>query len=247
LNKFIVIIVLIMILGILTAEDYIDLNFFVEPHFEYDNLNMVNFLIKNIQADSIQQVNIFGGKILQKAATDSMIIDFLNSVEPELTSPTDYLFSNQIIDFNLLASNIQSDSIPIIKNQIFVTDSIRVGIFAIYTPDFTVKNDLPEHVKFNFEIPDVIEEQVIQLAKQTDVIVMFSDLSKFIDADLMKKYEIDAVVSFDYQKKRNERLANHKTRWYSILTNKGNYGKLRIKYTGGDYSVSWQEVEFGVK
>ncbi len=236
-----------MIFGTIAAEDYIDLNFFVEPHFESDNTNMVNFLIKNIQADSIKQVNIFGGRILERTASDSMIVDFLNTIEPDLASPTDYLFSNQIIDFNLLASNIRSDSIFTIENQIFFSDSIKVGVFALYTPDFTVKNDLPKHIHFDFEIPDVIESQVKRLAKHTDVIVMFSSLSKFIDADLMKKYEIDAVVSFDYQKKRNERLANHKTKWYSILTKQGKYGKLRIKYSDDEYSVSWQEVEFGVK
>ncbi|RLC48792.1 MAG: hypothetical protein DRI23_10120 [Candidatus Cloacimonadota bacterium] len=247
MNKFIVTTILIMIFGIIAAEDYIDLNFFVEPRYEYENKNMINFLIKNIQADSIRQVNVFGGRILEDAASDSMIVDFLNTVEPDLVSPTDYLFSNQIIDFNLLASNIKSDSIPTIENQIFFSDSIKVGLFALYTPDFTVKNDLPEHVHFDFEIPEVIESQIKRLAKHTDVIVMFSNLSKFIDADLMKKYEIDAIVSFDYQKKRNELLANHKTMRYSVLTNQGKYGKLRIKYSNGEFSTSWQEIEFGVK
>ena len=246
LKKILLIVFVLICVGLLSAEDYIDLNFFIEPRFEIEDMNMVNFLIKNIQNDSIQQVNIFGGRILEKSATDSMIIEFLNAVQPDLTSPVDYLFSQEFIDFNLLASNIKSDSIPIIENQIFVTDSIKVGIFSIYTPDFSVKKDLPEYIDFGFEIPTVIEEQVQRLSKQADVVIMFSNLGKYIDADMMKKYEINAIVSFDYQKKRNELLSNRKTRWYSILTNKGKYGKLRITYANGKHTVSWQEIKFGL-
>ena len=232
-------------LGSLFAKDYLDINFFIEPRFEHDQINMVNFLVKNIRNDSIRQVNAFAGRLLEEPQSDSLTAMFINALEPEIISPVDYFFYDKSINHNLLVSNIESDSIPIIKNKIIKCDSFRVGIFSIYTPDFVVKNTIAGHAKLDTDVFKIAREQVKILAKKTDYVIMLSNLTKYIDNDIVKNLEVDAVVSFDYQKKRNELLSNRVTNFYSILTKNGNYGKLRLKYNKGKVKGKWKEIEFG--
>lgn len=232
-------------LGSLFAEEYIDINFFIEPLFEHDQINMVNFLVKNIRNDSIRQVNAFAGRILAEPQSDSLAVFFINTIKPEIISPVDYFFFEKSIENYLLISNIESDSITIIKNKIIKCDSFKVGIFAIYTPDFVVKNEIAGHAKLDTEVFKIAREQVEFLAKKTDYIIMLSNVTKYIDDKIVRNLKVDAVVSFDYQKKKNEYLSNLITRFYSILTKNGSYGKLRLKYHNGKIQEKWEEVEFG--
>lgn len=246
MKKLFWILSIILIAGTALAEDYLDLNFFIEPKFEHIEMNMVNFLVKNIRNDSIRQENILAGKILAPPLSDSLTVTFLNLVQPFLASPADYLFHDKNVDFKLLISNIESDSIPIIKNTVIETDSFKVGIFSIYTPDFVVKNKIADHAIFDFDVFDIASQQANLLAKHTDYVIMLSNLSKYIDNDIVTELPVDAVVSFDYQKKYNELLSNHLTMFYSILTNQGNYGKLRLTYRNGKIRENWREIEFDV-
>lgn len=245
MKKIILLVFVLLILGSLFAEDYLDINFFMEPRFEHDQINMVNFLVKNIRNDSIRQVNAFAGRLLAEPQSDSLTAMFINMLEPEIISPVDYLFFDKSINFNLLISNIESDSIPIIKNKIIECDSFKVGVFAIYTPDFTVKNDIAAHAKLDTDIFRIAGEQAKFLAKKTDYVIMLSNVTKYIDNDIVEKLDVDATVSFDYQKRRNELLSNMTTNFYSILTKKGKYGKLRLEYHNGKVRGKWKEVEFG--
>ncbi len=232
-------------LSSLFAEEYLDINFFIEPRFDHDQINMVNFLVKNIRNDSIRQVNAFAGRILAEPQSDSLTAFFINTIKPEIISPVDFFFFEKNIESDLLISNIESDSIPIIKNKIIKCDSFKVGIFAIYTPDFMVKHNIADHAKLNTEVFKIAKEQAEFLAKKTDYVIMLSNVTKYIDNNIVRNLKIDAVVSFDYQKKRNEYLSNLITRFYSTLTKKGNYGKLRLKYHNGKVQDKWEEVEFG--
>ena len=247
LKKTVLLLFVFILLGSLFAEDYLDINFFIEPRFEHNQINMVNFLVKNIRNDSIRQVNAFAGRLLVEPQSDSLIAIFINALEPEIVSPIDYFFFEKAIESELLISNIESDSIPIIKNKIIKCDSFKVGIFSIYTPDFVVKNTIAGHAKLDTKVFEIAKEQVKLLAKKTDFVIMLSSLSKYIDNDIVKNLEVDAVVSFDYQKKRNELLSNRSTNFYSILTKHGNYGKLRLLYHKGKIQGKWKEIEFKSK
>ncbi|MBT3754659.1 MAG: hypothetical protein HOK80_05635 [Candidatus Cloacimonetes bacterium] len=244
MKKVISFVFVMVILSSLFAEDYLDINFFIEPRFEHEKINMINFLIKNIRNDTIQQVNAFAGRLLKEPQSDSLTAILINSLAPEIISPVDYFFYDKTIEGDLLISNIESDSIPIIKNKIIKSDSFSVGIFAIYTPDFTVKNNIAAHAKLETDIFRIAKEQAKYLSKKADYIIMLSNVGKYIDNDIVKDLNVNAVVSFDYQKKRNEKLSNRTTKFYSILTRKGKYGKLRLEYDKGNLTENWSEVEF---
>lgn len=244
MKKIILLVFILFMFCSIFAEDYVDINFFIEPRFEHDQINMVNFLVKNIRNDSIRQVNAFAGRILAEPQSDSLITVFISALEPEIISPLDYFFFDKSFNHDLLISNIESDSIPIIKNKIIMCDSFKVGIFAIYSPDFTVKNNIADHAKLDTDVFKIAKGQANLLAKQTDYVIMLSNVTKYIDNDIVKIIEVDAVVSFDYQKKKNELLTNRKTNYYSIITKNGNYGKLRLKYHNGNVKGQWEEIEF---
>ncbi|NQT65552.1 MAG: hypothetical protein HQ554_05180, partial [FCB group bacterium] len=129
MKKIILFILIVLIFSSLTAEDYLDINFFIEPQFEHDQINMVNFLVKNIRNDSIRQENVFAGRLLAEPQSDSLIVEFINTLKPEIMSPVDYFFYVKELKSDLLISNIESDSIPIIKNKIIKCDSFKVGVF----------------------------------------------------------------------------------------------------------------------
>ena len=118
MKKIIMLIVVLLMLGSLFAEDYLDINFFIEPMFEHEQIYMVNFLVKNIRNDSIRQVNAFAGRLLAEPQSDSLTAFFINTVRPEIISPVDYFFYEKELYCDLLISNIVSDSITIIKNKI---------------------------------------------------------------------------------------------------------------------------------
>jgi hypothetical protein len=246
LNKLIVLIIILITCGNLIGEDYLDLNFFIEPEFDLVEMNMVNFLVKNIRNDSIQQFNVFAGQILESAQNDSLTLQFLNLIEPDLVCPTDYLFYERNVDFKLLNSNIVSDSVSILDRYIVETDSISVGFIAAYSPDWAVKNDLASHAKIQFNIFEIVKNIAEDLASRTDYIILLSNMSKYIDADIIRGLPIDVVVSFDYQKKNNQKMNQGKSSFYSILTNRGEFGKLRLSYVNGKFFRDWEEVEFRV-
>ncbi|MDO9578180.1 MAG: hypothetical protein Q7J16_09870 [Candidatus Cloacimonadales bacterium] len=246
MNKVIIFIFLLFVFGNLLAQDYLDLNFFIEPKFDQTEMNMVNFLIKNIRNDSIRQFNVFVGRMLKSAQNDSLTLQLLNLIKPDLASPTDYLFYDKNVNFNLLSSNVISDSVPILDRYIVKTDSITVGFISIYAPDWVVKNEIASHAELKFKVFDIVKDLATDLAPKTDYIILLSGMSKFIDTDLIHTLPIDVVVSFDYQKKDNEKLNRGKSSFYSILTSKGKYGKLRLTYKNGKVSHGWKEVDFKV-
>jgi len=243
LKKIVILFFLIISLMILNSIDYLDLNFFIEPKFDEKKFDKENFILENTVNDSIIQVNIFGGKILQIAEKDSSVIAFLDSVNCQYVCPTDYLFyeGNDTLNFKIIASNIKKDTIPVIENIILQTDSISVGIFSIYTPDFMVKNEINPEAKFDFGVFMIAGEQAKLLAKKTDLVIMLSNVTKYIDEDIVNKLPVDIVISFDYQKKKNELLSNKRTDYYSILSHRGKFGKLRMVYRDEKITREWIE------
>lgn len=239
--KNIFIIIIIVVFNFVLNAEILDLNFFTEPHF--GNINKTDFIKNNTVNDSIKQINIFGGKILKNVSRDSIIIAFLDSVNCDYTSPTDYMFSalDYKINFEILASNIVCDSIPIITEAIIETDSIKIGIFSLYTPDFVVKKSINPNAELSMKVFDIAKELTETLADKTDFVIMMSSLSKYIDNEITKDLPIDAVVSFDYQKKRNEVLDNKRTNYFGILSHKGIFGKLRFEYENGELTSKWIE------
>ncbi len=227
----------------LHSIEYLDLNFFIEPKFDDSNLDKEKFILENTFNDSIIQINIFAGKILKNAESDSSVIAFLDSINCQYACPTDYLFyeGSNTLNFKIISSNIKKDTIPIIENIILQTDSISIGIFSIYTPDFTVKNEINPNAEFDCDVFKIAKEQAKYLTKKTDLVIMMSNVTKYIDEDIVKKLPVDVVVSFDYQKKKNGLLSNNKTDYYSILSNRGKFGKLRLKYENGKITREWIE------
>lgn len=231
----------------LVAEEYLDLNFFIEPRFDPDDINLINFHLKNVYNDSISQVNILAGRIIKKPVPDSLTINFINYLQPDIAVPTDFHFRYHDVTFDLLMSNVKHDSIRILEKHILQTDSMKIGFFSIYTPDWIVKNKLEDHCNFDYDFFELSRKIAHELASQTDFVILLSNLSKYIDEDITRNLPIDAVISFDYQKSVNTRWNKGKTHFYSIQSRDGFFGRLRLKCDQQRISQNWYEVVFPIR
>jgi len=246
MKKLFLFLLIINVYLFIEAKNILDLNFFIEPEIHIDKQNEIKeSVVKSTRNDSITYLNIFAGKIFRKTVPDSLLLSFLNEIDCNLASPTDYKFNNgpYLTKFKIISSNIFSDNMNIIENKIIKTDSMRIGIFSIYTPDFMVKNNITSNIDFKYNVFTVTKKQVKYLKDKTDYLIMLSNLSKYIDKDIVKNLPVDVIISFDYKKMRNE-FINNKTKFFSILSKKGKFGRLRIIYEKGKIKSSWKEIKF---
>jgi len=241
LKKIVSLIILCLATG-LFAQSRLEINIFNHPQFEYEEINFVDFMFKNIKADSVSQINILSGKILSKPQNDSLTVSFLNRINPDIACPTDYYFQNTDDNFNLLSSNVSSDSIFFMDSIVVPADSFKVGFLAINSPDNFVKHGKPDHINFDYDMFDITRQKAKQLAQKCDVVVLLSNMGKYVDRSMIAETEVDFVLSFDYQKKRNETFKSGQ-KFYSIITQKGKYGKLVLDYRHGKLNTDWQQIE----
>ena len=227
------------------ADDIIEINFFNHPRFDFFDFDTIEEKIKTNFTDSTS-TNIFSGRILSETESDIFVLAFLNAVGCHFASPTDYMFktSNRNLNFRIIASNISSDSLTIYETSIIESDSMRVGIFSLYTPDFLVKNDVNPYIEFDYGFFEKAEKLAGELAEQTDFVIMLSNLSRYIDSDITYDQPIDFVFSFDYQVKNDGLLANKNTYFATLDSSLGSFGKLILKYHANEIIYSWEEIEF---
>jgi len=241
LKKTLSLILLSLAVG-LFAQSRLEINIFNDPQFKYEEVNFVDFMFKNIKADSVSQINILSGKILSKPQNDSLTVSFLNRIKPDIACPTDYYFTKTDENFNLLSSNVSSDSVFFMDSIVVPADSFKVGFFAINSPDEFVKHGRPGHINFDYAMFEITKQKAKQLSQKCDVVVLLSNMGKFVDKSMIAGTEVDFVLSFDYQKKRNETFKSGQ-KFYSIISKMGKYGKLVLDYRHGKLSSDWQQIE----
>ncbi|MBN2460279.1 MAG: hypothetical protein JXB60_01630 [Candidatus Cloacimonetes bacterium] len=246
MKAYFLLIILFFLISVLRGEEVLELNFFNYPEFDFLDMRNIVSDIQKAVADSVQQVNFFSGRILKNKVSDIYILTFLNTIPCNYACPTDYLFSitNRGLNFSLLAANINCEQIDILENTIIEADSMKIGVFSLYSPDFMVKKNIPETVRFNFDVFNVAYKNARKLAIKSDYVIMISSLSKFIDQDIVSNLPVDTVISFDYQKKDNGILPNERTHFFSILSKHRIYGKLRLIYRNGSITHHWSEHQF---
>jgi len=244
IKRILIIFCSFIFLGLLQAENIIDLNFYNELKSDFYDFKEFREFQQSSRSDSIDCYDIFSGRILSRYEGDIFPLAFLNYVNCDIASPTDYLFTidTSQLDFDLLASNISSDSLRILPFKILKSDSLKVGVFSLYTPDFFVKNEIGSKAKLNYDIFAIARAQTEFLRARTDVVVMISNLSKYIDSDIVNGLPVDVVLSSDYLQK-SDGFLNDRTRFYSIVSNKGEFGKLRLRYSAGTVEYNWSEIK----
>ncbi len=234
----------------LFSTDEISLNFFNYPQINTTEIeNNVNKINKFILSDKSKHINIFTGRILKQSHNDSLLIYTLNKLVCNLAAPTDYTFENPVIrpDFKLLALNIKNKRLPIRTQYIIKSDSMKIAILSVYTPDIFIKQKLSDNAEFRYDFIKLLKEKVRQLKKpenRINVVILISNLSKPIDKVISKKIKkIDVILSSDY-KKRAFTIFSNKTRFYSVLSNNGKVGKLQIIYHKGKIRYRWQILRY---
>lgn len=236
---------LFLTINILNALDEIDLNFVNEPQFtnlesDIKKLNTV------LSAQKNAHLNIFAGKIIKQNHSDSLLIDTLNKLKCNLAVPVDFTFEKPKLKpkFKILSSNISASNLNIYKTYTIKTDSMKIALIAVYTPDVLVYGKISSNAKFDYDFFKKIRNKANELKKKgVDKIILVSNLSKTIDKKITMNTPIDAVLSFDY-KKRDSGWLSKNVKFYSVLSYKRKFGKLKIIYNKGKIKLRWATVKF---
>ncbi|MCF7912116.1 MAG: hypothetical protein K9M99_06290 [Candidatus Cloacimonetes bacterium] len=241
----IVLLALFLSLNMIVHADEISLNFFIHPQFEVEDIAGLAAQLQEATMDSVMSINIYAGEIFKPAMADSVILYYLGRLPGMLFSPNDFLHYHQekYPSFGLLAANIESDSVTTLKKFVITVDTLKVGIFSIYTPDWFVKQQYAEGVSLRADVFTVARKQVEKLkAAGCDQIVMLTSLSKYVVDSMASEIDVDSIINFDYAKTKNTMMGKDKqTGYYFVNSEKGNFGRLKITFTAGRISTEWQE------
>ena len=241
----ILILALILSLNMIVHADEISLNFFIHPQFEVDSIEELSAQLQEATIDSVMSSNIYAGEIFRPALADSAILANLGKLPGMLFSPNDFLHYHQerFPSFGLLAANMESDSVTTLKKFVIKVDTLKVGIFSIYTPDWFVKQDYAEGVEIKADVFAVAKQQVNALkAAGCGHIVMLTSLSKYVVYSMAAEIDVDSIINFDYAKTKNTMMGTDKeTGYYFLNSEKGNFGRLTISSAGDEIRTEWQE------
>lgn len=228
--------------NICLSLDQIDIFFYNELQADFYEFEQFRLFQEKVTSDTILSQHIFTGRILNKYEGDIFPLAFLNYVKCDLAAPTDIRFNvnNSNLSFKLLAANILSDTLSILPYQIISSDSLKIALFSIYTPDFAVKNQLSHKVELDPNVFALTRTMAEYLGNQADQVILISSLSKYIDSDLVQGLPIDVVLSSDYQKK-SDGLLSSGVKFYSIVSKMSKVGRLRIVYSNGKIDHYWTE------
>lgn len=233
--------------------------FFIEPRFSISKVNpdssyiyIQDELISRHTRSGDDSFNIFAGRLTTLnpgTYSDSLIVNFLNHINCDFAAPTDYLFHfPELVDnFTLLASNLSLDiesspSDNFLNYVFFNFGDKKIALFAVYTPDLSVKFDYSNKVSFEFEVFRSTVRLIERLSSEADFVIMLSSLSRFLDDQITRENPVDVVVSFDYQRAPSRKLSNGITDFYSILSSQNEVGYLDffIESDSNKLSYTWK-------
>ncbi len=241
-----VIVVLILVFAMTAfADDILDIYFYNHPEYELYDFPNIETWQNSIKSDSLRQMHIFSGNILDEYIDDIFPLTFLQNVQCDIALPTDFCFHKTPVnlDYEILASNLESDSLYLSDHYIVKTDSMTIGFFSLYTPDLAVKKDFSSKVNIDYAVFDIAENYAQSLKKKCDYVILLSSMSKIVDVDLVQDLPIDLVLSFDYQKKASGLLKGSNINYYSVISSNGSVGNIRLSYKNGNIETFFSEVE----
>lgn len=242
--KFALSVATALIMTTLFAVPLVDLNFFIEPQFEQDF--DVELITQSTLNDTIPQINIAAGRIFSESVSDSLYLFKLDLMEIDYASPVGFKFGYDTLEFEteIISANVISDSLAYQRSIIIPLDGYTIGFTSIYTPDYAVKFPIDEKSEFRFDIFDIASKQSQYLSHFADLVIMLSNVGLYIDRDLVQGLPVDVMLSFDYQTYNNRILNSGRTSYYSIRSDTGNFGKLRIFRKEDELHYEWSVHQF---
>jgi hypothetical protein len=241
----ILVLALFLSLNMIVHTDEISINFFIHPQFEVDAMDVLAGQLQEVTIDSVMSINVYAGEIFRPALADSAILDNLGRLPGMLFSPNDFLhhYQERFPSFGLLAANIESDSVTTLKKFVIKVDTLKVGIFSIYTPDWFVKQNYAEGVEIKADVFAVAKQQVSKLkASGCQYIVMVTSLSKYVVNSMAMEIGVDSIINFDYARTKNTLMGKDKQIGYYFLNSeKGDFGRLAIRSADDGIKTEWQE------
>lgn len=253
-------IIICFVISILFADE-IRLNFFFDVKVDSayttspDSLLFLQNQIVELTADSTADIskNIFMGDVLAAKTSDSLLVSSLEKLLCDVAIPTDFRFEYlpANLSYTFLGSNLKRNpkSPALINSMQLNTDSLSVALLAVYTPDWMVKNRI-NSVHYDYEFKKNITTLTDSLGKENDVVVLFSNFSKFVNERLSADWNIDYIISFDYAKSSPTKFGDihfynikYKSRWMSSLKLIYENGKITHKWIPQKYDFHYPKPD----
>lgn len=254
--KKIVILIIVLSIKVLFA-DSINLNFFFDVKIDSvaicssDSLLFIQNEIQKITNDTLsdQSYNFFLGEILEDGCSDSLIVHSLEKLLCDYSCPTDFDFTYfpSILDYKIIGSNINYiyENNAFTKEVFFETDSLKIGLLSVYTPDWIVKNRI-ENIEFDYSYNSDLKKRIIEMREKCDKIILLSNYSKYVNEKLSKKWNVDYIISFDYAK-ASPKIFNKKTYYYNIKYKSKWMAQLLLKFEDGKFEHKWIPKKYNFK
>ena len=247
--KKIILFLLLIITANILAKDVITINFFNEPKIDKNKIDDQTLGVnKFILSKKDNSINIFSGKIIRQNHNDSLLIYTLNKLVCNVATPTDFKFENPKMrpSFKIITLNISNKRLPIQKTYVIKSDSIKIAIIGIYSPDTFIKNRISEDAEFHYDFIKRLKQTEKKLRdpkRKIDKIILLSNFSREIDKSIAQKVPVDIILSFDY-KKRSQKWLTKKTMFCSVISSQGKMGKLMLIYNNGKIRYKWEILKF---
>ena len=240
-----IILVIVLITFKLFSIDKITIDFFNEPKINKNNIEeTANRINKFILSQKGNRINLFSGNIIRQEHGDSLLIFTLNKMLCNIATPVDFKFSNPKTrpNFKIIALNIKNKWLPIQEEYVIKSDSIKIAIIGVYTPDILIKRGISKDATFDYNFFKKVKSKISELRnpkKKINKIILISNLSKAIDKKLAEYAKPDIILSFDYKKRTSGYLTKY-TKFYSVISSKNKMGELTLRYHNGKIKYIWR-------
>ncbi len=181
-------------------------------------------------------LKIFSGKIKigNESINDSLQKEIMSLMNADWYIPDGYKFTEGSAE--ILASNIGEGNA---EKCIYESNDLKIGVFSLYSPDYPVRNNIPDSTKFKYNLDDIMKEYILELSAETDYILLCTSIPKKIIKNLVKGLPVDFVYSTDY-KKYTEDVLNDQT--YFMAVKPDQIGVLSI---ASDSTGTYEYKEYG--
>lgn len=239
--KIVLIYSMVVLCATLGALEGIDLHFAVDPQVDPADSLVYSTIRSWTQTDTLPSFRFVCGDVAKYPVSDSLLLVMLDSLDADYAVPTDYFFTDQPQDagFELLMSNVDADSVTVMEKAIISGDSLRIGVFAILTPDLEVLNELDPSVDVRADVFATTARVATALDAVCDYVILLSGMGKYVDSHMVEGLPIDRVISIDYQATRDTKFNDGKTQFTSVLLSKRLVGRLRLIWENGELRDEW--------
>ncbi len=257
MNKFTLLLIVVLLAINLNAQNNINLNFFVNPDFAYNSIaddslckNLDSLVTKTLK-DTLDSANYnfvlgkFFRSIPDSLNRDSVFVNKVNNLDfIDYITPTDFHYTSRFASGKLFASNLMDTTKTNYPKQIVTieADSFRVDVISLYSPDFTITANLDSTIAFAYSQKIILKKLFSNISKDSDMIIVLTSYPKFICKRIFPKdRRIRYIINFDSKKYRDFKF--RKRVLFKSVRFRKSIGQIHLSYKNKRLYSDWHLIK----